>query len=788
MKNRGYIVGIVLFFAGLIGLWWLDYAHVPDRDAAKMSEGRVLPGLWEARPDDVQRVEIEGGPQRLAFERRPGNRWQMVEPVDAAADPSMVETLALNLKMLERIRDAGTLDESPSSYGLAPPVRTIRLLGRGGTKPLATLEIGSFATNRDKRYVRSSGSGGIEVIEARAVSAVEKAAESWRDRMLVRMPTFQVQSLDAHRADGRGLTVERQGDVWSLAKPFRAVADDGRVDGILAEVTGLRVPDGGFVADDVKDLATYGLETPMLTITLTPRGSDPLPQTIHIGMPAPMSGSDPTKTKGVRYYARRGDQDDVVIVDAGILQNLGANPLDLHGKKVANVQPERVDAIRLTSEGASVTVAKRAAGWERIEPLKDRADSAAVADLIKKVEAAQASVLFEPGKAPDPQVEKPWAVLEVWQDSGPKPGEGPESIPTKEPRLKLEIGRRDAMAKSIYARVAGDPVVMALPSSFLDGLTFGALAFRDRQVASASPPMVEKITVIRGPQAVVVEAPPDGNPARWRLKVPADAPGDPETVGRALTQLSNLRAESLVTDRPVSDEKYGLDKPGLVVKWKLRDESVPTPRRPVEGAETTLSVGAAVPGKPGPRFARVSSSPIVFSIGPEVVALFEAEWRDRTVFTLDPKSTERVTLRWPTLTLAARPVPDPKGGEPDWSIADPPSGLKLDQSQLKPMIHTLAKLATFRFAQHSGPIPPETGLFPARLVVEAQPTGQASPKALRIGRTGPGGYFFATTETGPSGAVFLLPMSNWAPWLNTPTVEKATPKAEAPAAKEAKPK
>jgi hypothetical protein len=199
----------------------------------------------------------------------------------------------------------------------------------------------------------------------------------------------------------------------------------------------------------------------------------------------------------------------------------------------------------------------------------------------------------------------------------------------------------------------------------------------------------------------------------------------------------------------------------------------------------SLSVGAAVPGKPGPRYARVSSSPIVFTIGPEVPALFEAEWRDRTVFTLDPKSTEHVSLRWPTMTLVARPVPNPKGGDADWAIADPPKGLKLDQSQLKPMIQSLAKLSTFRYVQHAGPIPPEMGLFPARLEIEAQPSGGGSPKTLRIGRRSSDGYFLATTEPGPSGVVFLLPMSNWAPWLNTPTIEKDTPKAETPAAKKA---
>ena len=70
---------------------------LPDRGS------RVLPGMWEARPDDVRRLEIDGGPRRLAFERRPGNRWQMVEPIDVEADPSIVENLAANLKLLEKV-------------------------------------------------------------------------------------------------------------------------------------------------------------------------------------------------------------------------------------------------------------------------------------------------------------------------------------------------------------------------------------------------------------------------------------------------------------------------------------------------------------------------------------------------------------------------------------------------------------------------------------------------------------------------------------------------------------
>ena len=72
---------------------------------------------------------ISGGAAPLTFERRDGNRWQMTAPIDAAADPSMVESLAFNLKSLAKVPDVGTLGEDPAQYGLKPPSRTVRLYG-----------------------------------------------------------------------------------------------------------------------------------------------------------------------------------------------------------------------------------------------------------------------------------------------------------------------------------------------------------------------------------------------------------------------------------------------------------------------------------------------------------------------------------------------------------------------------------------------------------------------------------------------------------------------------------
>jgi hypothetical protein len=774
MKNRGTFALIVCFFAGLIGLWWADHAKIPTRDQRIRNVSHVLPELTELRPDDLHRIEISGGEQKLVFERRAANRWQIVEPIDAAADPSMVESLAFNLKRLEKVPDSGTLNEPASACGLAPPARTVRLFGPGDAKvPIATLEVGSMS--QDKRYVRPDGFDGVQVVEARLLEAVDLPATRWRDRALFRIPSFQAQTIAAERPD-RKLVLEREGEFWKVLEPYRALADDNRVEGVLAELGSLRVSDGdaGFIANDVRDFAPYGLDKPTLSITVGLKTETSASQTVHLGKPASKSNT------GERWYARRGDQDDVVVIDPRLIKDLGINPAELHGKKVADVTPSKVSALRLVTDAGNVCVARRGRAWERIEPLVDKADSALVEDLLKRLSELEASLLFSPDAPVQPDLEKPWAAIEVWQEPLSSAGDGPGQTPSSPPRIKLLLGRRDGAKKTVFARNAGDPTIFALPISFLDGLIFNRLAFRDRQVASVPAPSVERIATTYGGKTVLVLAPSGRmEPTAWRLKEPAEAPADRETVERVLLLLSNLRAESFITDQPAADAAYGFDKPELVVRWTTRGEVAPVPLRSKEGEQTTLTVGNFATDRKDTRYARVSSSPIVFSINPEAVGALESEWRERLVMTFGLKNAQHLTLRWPRLTLNARPVADLATGEPDWVLIDPPAGLDFDPARIKSLVKQLSKLTTFRYAQYDGPIKPETGLTAPKLVVGIQASA-GFPRELRVGNRTPDGYLYATTEQGNSGLVFLLPLGSWEPWQKPPAIKQDPPKAAEP--------
>ena len=149
----------------------------------------------------------------------------MTAPMDVAADPSKVETLAYNLKELARKPEAATLEGDPAAFGLAPPERTIRLWGAATDAPLATLELGK--TSLDRRYVRAGGSEGVEVVDARGLDLLKLPPVRWRDHELFRVPSFEV---DAVRIVGPGgeLKLRRDRDAWRIVEPIQALARRGQ--------------------------------------------------------------------------------------------------------------------------------------------------------------------------------------------------------------------------------------------------------------------------------------------------------------------------------------------------------------------------------------------------------------------------------------------------------------------------------------------------------------------------------------------------------------------------------
>ncbi|MHC5539008.1 DUF4340 domain-containing protein [Singulisphaera rosea] len=768
-KHHTTIVLLTLFFTGLIVLWWADYAEIPTAEQLRRASGLVLPELNDVQAGEVRRVEVDqlagksegtDATRHLVFERR-GEGWQLIKPVDVAADPSRIEALVRNLKLLKRVPDAGTIVDPANQFGFDPAQAVIRAFGKDAKTLLATLEVGKAV--RDRLYVRPAGQTGVEVVDGRPFQGISQPLADWRDKAVFNLPSFLVAGFSVS-GPSRDLKAERLEGHWKLSSPIRALAEDSKVEEALGELTSLTVSEGtkGFVADDVRDLNPYGLEKDPMKVELVPPPGRGQPQTLLVGKAV----SD----KPEKFYAVRSDQNDVFVVDAKGFRELGLNPNALRSKKVTDFIPALADRIRIEAYNHVFDLARTTNGWELLRPTRERADAESIPGLLTKLSELETSEFFGEDKVSNPELDPPLLTLKVWQAlPGKKPAPEPSPERTDAPRVDLKFGRHDALRKAAYARVEGDRTILVFPDAFLALLPKNEFAFRNRSVVSLSPSQVTQLSVARDGQTFTLVGGSASDPNRWRVTSPIEAPANDEAVTKALLILSHLTAERLVADSKTDGKPYGFDSPNMTVSWVVPDDKG-------QFVTKTLVVGAKFPGKEF-WFAKATDVPYIFTVPDGAILPFHEEFRSRRVLSFAPKQVKGLTLRWADRTLAFAHSPTPRGGPGDWSPLSGTDVSGFDVSRIDTLASDLSRFQTRKFLQYKGAIPESSGLKAPRLTVEIQPAAPSAPIVLRIGNAFGEGEFQATTDTGADGAVFLISGTGWADLLKP---EASASKSELP--------
>jgi hypothetical protein len=786
MKSQSTSILLVLFFASLVGLWWADFARIPTRQKIEQMSGRILPELIDLKPDDLRKIEILGGPEPLVFERQDqekGNGWQMTSPMNVEADPSKVETLAYNLKELSRKPESAKLEVESSQFGLAPPERVIRLWGTKTSEPIASLDVGLESEALGRRYVRATGSEGVEVVDSKALALLKLLPIRWRDHELFRVPSFEVDAVRLKNSADQELKLRRGRDFWRVEAPIKALAAEAQVEGLIADLGSLRVSgDSQFIANDVRypDLEKYGLRKPLLTIEVDAGRSSRRrpPQILHVGKP--VAGNDG------QIYVRREGQDDVLAVDARVLKDLKIDPNAYRSSKVADLKLNRVNRIGVEQPSGGFELVRNGADWTIVRPSAFRTDRKAVEEFLKGLDKLETTIYRSPSSVPDSGLNASSMVLKVWEATDPREASG-TTEPNDEPALSLRIGRRDAARKVIYAQIEGDPTILALPDSANDFLPRSELAFRDHQVLSEEIEPIQRITLTGANRKFVLNSPPlkidhlRMAPMGWWMVEPVDEPADAPSVGALLSLLSGLRAESLVTESAPDLDQFGLKTPALSLTWSrlprfsMVDETPapPYPSGVIPLLDRSLLVGSIVPGRSNQRFAKLSDRPLIFTIGASTIAVLDSEWRDHHVISFKPNHLKRLRFDWPTRSFAVE-----FSGQTDkqtWAFQGTVDAPNFDLTEVEKLVKAASNLSTARYVHHLGDFPAFAGLKAPRLSLRFELNDGTIPRTLRIGSSDGRGSVFATTEKAGSGAVFLLPEALVKPWLKAPRASDDLP-------------
>jgi hypothetical protein len=257
--------------------------------------------VLHVKRDDVRSLEVVGPEGSYSLARTDAGEWAFTKPVATRAGRWSVDGLLgtiENLRM-ESVAVDGATDVKP--FGLAPPARAVTLVFKDGAT--RTLEIGAGAPDPTappkptKYYARQKGALLVAVVPATLADDLAKGMGELRAKRLLEVATYETEGFDVaagatKKTYVKSSTKDKEGldkTQWKRTAPDAKELETTKVEDALFKMGGVEVAE--FV-DQPQALATYGLDAPVLKVTVKAKGES----WIEVG-----------KKDGVVYARRSGD-------------------------------------------------------------------------------------------------------------------------------------------------------------------------------------------------------------------------------------------------------------------------------------------------------------------------------------------------------------------------------------------------------------------------------------------------------------------------------------------------
>lgn len=229
---------------------------------------------------------------------------------------------------------------------------------------------------------------------------------------------------------------------------------------------------------------------------------------------------------------------------------------------VPDFDRDKVDAISIRSPETKIELRKIPNGvWALEEPVRDRADSSAIHELLTSIETLQSDdppVLLEPKTAKEQL--KEYGVSDATTKAKFTGGGKP---------LELFVGKDTAVQGKVYLHVEGAKAVRVVTSAVKTQFQKKGDDFRDRKLADFGPTQVTKAE-IKGPAGTIELSRKDNH---WSITKPLQARGDDAVISDLLASALNAHIDEFGSDLHLASS--GLSEPRCTVTF--RQEGVETP-------------------------------------------------------------------------------------------------------------------------------------------------------------------------------------------------------------------
>ncbi len=364
---------LLVVLLGLVG-----YIYFVESKKSTTPGEEVRPKAFSAlAADRIDELTVKPAAGDATVLRRTGGTWQIVQPIESAADESQVSGLTTNLASLEIQR---VVDENPKDlkqYGLAPP-RVDVAFKASGDKGERQLLIGDKTATGGDLYAKLQNEKRVFLVSAYLDSTFNRTTFDLRDKSVLKFDRNTVDSVVLTALDkSKDVELAKTGEDWAITKPVKARADFGTVEGVIGRLQTAQMK--SLVTNDPKDLKEYGLDQPEASVTI---GAGSGRATLQIGK----------KTPDGTLYARDASRPMVFTVEASLLDELKKSPDDYRLKDMFESRPYNMTRVEVTRGGETWAFEKvKGQGkdaterWRQVTPTARDVDATKMEGFLTKL-------------------------------------------------------------------------------------------------------------------------------------------------------------------------------------------------------------------------------------------------------------------------------------------------------------------------------------------------------------------------------------------------------------------
>jgi len=343
-------------------------AYVYFVEVPKATEEAQKKTLVEFKGDDATAVTLAYPDRTIELQKTDGT-WRLLKPLDAAADQTAVRNLVNAIADCEVKKDLDKPESNLAAYGLDKPMVTITV--RLKDKELPAIEVGKNTPVGFSTYVTLASDKKIRLVNSAFRSGMDKQPKDLRDKTILTFNDKDVHQVSL-QGDGKDILLTRKDDSWRLERPADAPADAATMRTLLSGLRAMRAVD--FPSDSAQDVASYGLNSPRLTIVLRmAKGNEE--KTVLLG--------NATEKKDV--YLKLAGEPTVYTVSNWVFGDLNKSAKDFRDKTVLHFEPSAAQEIQIKRPGGSLVTLKQAPDqkWQVDKEPVSRALPTAISQYVR---------------------------------------------------------------------------------------------------------------------------------------------------------------------------------------------------------------------------------------------------------------------------------------------------------------------------------------------------------------------------------------------------------------------